>query len=326
MYATLSDLVKINNLGKPYPDIIEYQKQTNQILEDAIWGPSTEGGMCESVLRTSLPEVAWRMINKGVTPGKSSSRSVTFTSGGVEALAKVDERLLQKYGGPNSPKAQAWRLGENQAYQQSMNNKMALTTFFGDEKTNPAGFTGLGAYYYDLTASKCAAAGQIIDAGGSGSNLTSIWLIGWGQNSMHYFYPEGMNLGFRYLDNGRTKSYDSDNGELYVYESQYNWDMGLVVRDYRYGVRIANIDANDTTLNYTDLLIDAMGLMQDENCKMAIYCNRKVWSALNKYAANKSNLSLSIDEFGGKKITHFWGTPIRRCDALNTAEDEVVAS
>lgn len=327
-FATLQDLAKFNSWDGTVSRIIEGQTQVNKILEDMIFGEATDGSVLETVLRTSLPSVAWRLINKGVTPDKSGTRNQTFTTGGVEALAKVDERMLEKHGGVDSPKANNWRLGENQAYLQAMNNKMATTLFYGDERTTPAGFTGLNAYLYSLTNSKCSASAQIVDAGATGSNLTSMYFVFWDQNTIHGFYPEGTTGGFKYRDNGRVKSYDNNNGEFYAYESQYNWDLGLAVRDTRYVARIANVDVNNTTCmtNLFSNMMEAYGRIWDPSVgKGAIYANRQVITQLNKQANTGTNRAVDISIIDGKPVTSFWGLPVHRVDALINAESQVTA-
>ncbi|CQR71377.1 hypothetical protein SOV_17360 [Sporomusa ovata DSM 2662] len=324
-FATYADFASRDGFDPATRKIIEYQSQTNRVLDDMLITEANEKTRCVTTVRTKLPEVAWRMLNRGVKAGKSETSQVSFTSGGMEALAKVDERMLKLNGGIGSEKANDWRLGENSAYQQSMNKKMALTTFYGDEKISPAGFTGLGAYYYSTDITKCSAADYVIDAGGTGDNLTSIYFIVWGQNQIHGFYPQGTTLGFEYRDNGRQKAYDDDGGELYAYESQYNWDLGIAVRDYRYGVRICNLDlATITGDDLVDYLIDGYNRLEDPDAgKAAIYLNRQAMTRVDQLVAKKVNVNMTVDMFAGKKTTHFWGMPFRRCDGILRTESKL---
>jgi hypothetical protein len=325
MFATYADFAAQDGFDPTTRKIIEYQAKTNKILEDMLVTEANEQTRCVSTVRTKLPEVAWRMLNRGTKPGKSESTQISFTSGGMEAFAKVDERMLKLYGGIGSEKANNWRLGENSAYQQAMNNQMAATVFYGDEKLSPAGFTGLGAYYYSTDIEECSAADYVIDAGGTGNNLTSMYFVVWGQNQIHGFYPQGTKLGFEYRDNGRQKAFDENGGELYVYESQYNWDLGVAVRDYRYGVRICNLDlATITADDLVDHIIDAYNRLEDPDAgKAAIYLNRRAMTRIDQLAAKKANVNLTIDSFGGKKLTHFWGLPFRRSDGILMNEGQI---
>lgn len=275
-------------------------------------------------MRTDLPDVAWRLINRGVKPSKSKTKNVSFTCGGLEALAKVDEKLLAINGNSNN-----WRLSENVATQEAMSQKMATTFFYGDEKVNPAGYTGLSAYYYSKANQDSIWADQIIDAGGTGDSLTSLWFVGMGADTVYGIFPEGTSAGFKYRDNGRVKDKDADGGEFYVYESQYNWDMGLAVRDPRYIVRVANISTSALSSANADAFVENMikAYNQIENpdkVNLVIFANRQVQTYLDIIASKKSNVRLTIDEFGGKKVTHFWGVPILRCDAILNTESQIV--
>jgi len=304
--------------------IIELQSQTNRILDVLPFKKCNNKQSEVALMRTDLPDVAWRIINRGVKPSKSKSKQVSFTCGGLEALAKVDEKLLQINGNDNN-----WRLSENVAAQEAMNQKMATTFFYGDEKVNPAGFTGLSAYYYSKANQDSIWADQIIDAGGTGANLTSLWIVGMSYDTVYGIFPEGTSAGFKYRDNGRVKAYDANNAEFYVYESQYNWDMGLAVRDPRYVVRVANIDTTALTANNADAFSEKMvkAYNQIENpdkVRLAIFCNRAVMTYLDIVAMKKNNVRLTIDEWQGKKITHFWGIPILRCDAILNTESQIV--
>lgn len=304
--------------------IIELQSQTNRILDVLPFKQCNQKQQEVALMRTDLPDVAWRLINRGSKPSKSKSKQVSFTCGGLEALAKVDEKLLQINGNSND-----WRLSENIAFQEAMNQKMATTFFYGDEKVNPAGFTGLSAYYYSKANQDKIWADQIIDCGGTGNKLTSLWIVGMGYNTVYGIFPDGTSAGFKYHDNGRTKATDANGGEFYVYESQYNWDMGLAVRDPRYVVRVANINTEALTANDADAFVEKMitAYNQIENpdkVRLAIFANRAVQTYLDILAVKKGNVRLTIDEWQGKKITHFWGAPVLRCDAILNTESQIV--
>ena len=57
--------------------------------------------------------------------------------------------------------------------------------------------------------------------------------------------PRGPRLVCRFTDNGKQTVTDANGGRYDVLESHYKWDCGLSVRDWRYVVRIANIDMDD---------------------------------------------------------------------------------
>ncbi len=305
-----------------YKTIVEMQSKTNKILQVMPYQACNSGTVEKSVVRTELPPVAWRLINKGVTPGKSASKQVSFSCGTMEALAQIDEELVQLNG--NSPE---WRLSENAAFQEAMNQEMAKTFFYGDEKTTPAKFTGLSAYYYSKNEPSLYS-DRIIDAGGTGDNLTSLWMCCFSPNTLYGIFPASTHAGFEYRDNGRVKCYDANNGELWKYESQYKWRSGLCLKDPRYVVRICNIDTTKLTAdNCSDFIgnmIKAFNRIENPDMgTMSIFCNRDIETYLDICATKAPNVRLSIDEFAGKKITHFRGVPILRSDAILTTESAI---
>ena len=312
------------NGNKQYQQIIEQQSKTNKILQVMPFHECNDGQRDMATIRAALPEVAWRMINRGTKPVKTQVKQASFTCGELEGYADVDEKLLKQNGNSNE-----WRLSENAGIQESMNQKMATTFFYGDEKVNPAGFTGLSAYFYSKTHQEKIYADQIIDAGGTGNNLTSLWFVGFGNLSCYGIFPKGSNAGFNYEDMGKVEMRDANGGIFYGYRSKYNWSTGLAVRDPRFIVRVANIDITALTANDADAFIEKLirAYNQIENpdaVNLNIFCNRNVQTYLDILAAKKTNVRLGIDEFAGKKITHFYGVPILRSDAIVNTESAIV--
>lgn len=321
--ATMYDFAA--RLGKDGKDadklVVELQAQCNDIWSVLPFKECNDGTTEKVLLRKSLPEVAWRMINKGVKPTKSASSQAVFSTGGVESLADVDVRLLQL-----NKNSSVWRANENFAHQEAMSQKMCQTIFYGDEKLNPAGFTGLGAFFYSKANQDSLYADQIIDAGGTGNNLTSVWMVTFAQDTVYGIHPAGVAAGYHYEDKGTMFVTDAEGGNLEVARSKYNWDMGLAIRDPRHIVRIANIDVTNTSnTELVKKMIEGFNqLYNPDHGKTVLLCNRKVQTLLSILAADKSNVNLSIDEWAGKKMTHFYGAPIIRNDAILSTEEKLI--
>lgn len=321
--ATLYDIAaRLGKDGKQADQrVVELQAQTNQIWTALPLKPCNEGTKETVLLRYDLPDVAWRMLNQGTTPTKSGTKMASYTTGGVEALAEIDERMMQMNDNSNT-----WRLSENTAHQEAMSQKMCATIFYGDEKINPAGFTGFGAHYYSKKNQDELYSNQIIDAGGTGDHLTSLWIVTFGVDTVYGIHPKNIPAGYKYNDNGRVQLFDARGGKFWGYQSQYNWDMGLAIRDPRYVVRLANIDVKQTSnMEFIDKTITAFNQIHNpDHGRTVILCNKEVETYYAILAAKKENVNLRIDEFGGKKITHFWTAPILRNDAILNTESQLV--
>src|SRR6185369_6127768 len=104
--------------------------------------------------------------------------------------------------------------------------------------------------------------GNIVNAGGTSANSnTSIWLIGWGQNTVHGLFPKGSKAGLQVRDMGEVALTDANNNVYQGYRTHFKWDCGISVRDWRYVVRIANINVNNgavTTPNFVNTLVTAV--------------------------------------------------------------------
>lgn len=319
----LLDIAKrVDPSGKTLP-IAEALTQMNEILLDLPFEECNDGSGHIGVTRVGLPSVTWTQLNYGVQPSKSVTAQIKDGCGMLEAYSEVDKRVIERAKDPNSV-----RLQEDIAFLEAMNQEMASKMFYGNIATDPKGFTGL-APRFNL---KSAASGaNIVDAGGADSGgMTSIWLCGWGPQSGYALYPQNSKAGFTHEDKGQVTLLDAANGKYEGYQSHYKWDIGLHIRDWRYFVRIANIDVSELKKDATagadlvDLMAQAVELLPNLNLVNPVfYCNQTVKSMLRRQLSNKENVSLSLDTAGGKSVMAFDNIPVRRCDKLVNTEATV---
>lgn len=324
-YLTLMDWAKRLDPDGKVPEIVEMLSQVNEILMDMLW---TEGNLPtghQCTVRTGLPSVYWRLLNRGVQPSKSTTAQITESVGMLEAWSEVDEKLANLNGNVSS-----FRLSEAKAFIEAMSQEMASTLFYGNSSLSPEEFNGLSVRYSSLSAGNGE---NIISAGGSGSDNTSIWLVVWGERSVYGIFPKGSQAGLKHEDLGvQTVENVGGNGtRLRVYQDKFNWDAGVALKDWRYVSRIANIDVSNLVsgVGAADLvenMIKATHRIHDLNAgKAAFYCNRTVFQYLDiqRRDAVQSGGQLSYDVVDGKRVMSFRGIPIRRCDALLESEATV---
>ena len=320
---TLADVASRMDDKGNISDIIEMLTETNEILEDATWLEANGFTEHKTTVRSGLPQGTWRMLNYGVQPEKSTTVTIKDSMGMLESYALTDKALADLNG--NSA---AWRLSEERAFVEGMNQNLANTLFYGDTSTTPQRFTGLAPRFN----SKAAENGQnIIDAGGTGNDLTSIWLCVWGPNTLHGIYPKGSKAGLVIRDLGEDTVKDAEGGEYQAYRTHYKWDAGLTLRDWRYVVRIANINWQQLTkdaqagADLIDLMTQAIELLPNANMGRAVfYVNRKVRSFLRRQIANKvAGSTLTMEQVAGKHVVSFDGIPVKRSDALLLSEAQV---
>ena len=328
---TLADWAKRTDPDGRVPVIAELLSQSNEILEDCVFKEGNLPTGERVVIRTGLPTVYWRALNQGIPNSKSVTAQVDEACGMLEARSEVDKDLAMLNGNTAQ-----FRLSEDTAFLEAMNQTMATTLFYGNPGTDPKQFLGLAPRYSALTGSNNAQ--NVITAGGSdATSNTSIYLVVWGDNTVYCPFPKGSKAGLMHEDLGEQTVYNSDGTRLQAYATRYQWKNGLVVKDWRYVVRICNIDTDDLIGQVTTQAASAStaiiklmsrALYRIPNMAMgraAFYMNRTVHSGLAIAALDKSQYVLKVNEglsqFGMPySWLSFQGVPLRRTDAIVNTE------
>ncbi len=331
---TLADWAKRLDPEGKVGDIVELLSQTNEILTDMVF---VEGNLPTGhriVIRTGLPAVYYRAINQGVPASKSETTQVDESCGMLEARSQIDVELLNLNG--NSAE---FMMSEDAAFIESMNQTMAGAVFYGNPAADPRQFLGVQTRYSAISGAANGA--NVLSAGGStASQQMSVYLMAWGSQTCFGIFPKGSQAGLKHQDLGEDDVPDANGNLFRARKGLYGWKNGLVVKDWRYIVRICNIDRVDllaqtgtqaptaatNIINMMSRAIDrlpSMGLGRP-----VFYCNRTVMSLLRIAALNRSNAALGIQDaltqFGKpfKELT-FLGIPIRCVDQLATTEGVV---
>jgi hypothetical protein len=299
-----------------------------------LWMQCNDGAGHKTTVRTGLPAATWRLLNYGVQKSRSTTSQIRDATGMLESYSDIDKALADLNG--NSAE---FRMGEDMAFIEAMNQAMQGSVLYGSTAVNPERFTGLAPRFSTIAGAPSGA--NIVDAGGTGATNTSIWLVGWGQNTCHGLFPSGSKTGLQVRDMGEVALYDAQQNVYQGYRTHFKWDCGLSVRDWRFVVRIANINVTGgivTTSNLINTLIQAVnklpfvsaagnspppGGTRPGQVNTAFYCNRMVRSALDIQAMAKSNAFLTIETRDSRPYTAFRGIPIRLCDQILNNEARV---
>ena len=329
---TLADWAKRSDPDGRVPIVAELLSQSNEILDDCVFKEGNLPTGERVVIRTGLPGVYWRALNQGIPSTKSTTAQIDEACGILEARSEVDKDLAMLNGNTAQ-----FRLSEDTAFLEAMNQTQAETLFYGNPGTDPKKFLGLAPRYSDLSADNSV---NILNAGGSGSDNASVYLVVWGDNTVYCPFPKGSKAGLTHEDLGEQTVYNSDGTRLQAFATRYQWKNGLVVKDWRYVVRICNIDISDllgqsstqaSTASTALIKLMARALYRIPNMAMgraAFYMNRTVHSGMAISALDKSQSVLSIQEglsqFGSaQSYLSFLGVPLRRVDALLNTESAV---
>jgi hypothetical protein len=325
---TLLDWAKRLDPDGTTPTIVELLNQTNEILTDMQWIEGNLPTGHRTTIRTGLPTVYWRLLNQGVTPSKSTTAQVDEQSGMLEAWSEVDVDLALLNGNVAS-----LRLSEARAFLEAMNQEMASTLFYGNSGLAPEEFTGLSARYSSLSATN---ADNIVNMAGtqdSPSDLTSMWLVAWSPETVFGLFPKGSKAGLVHNDYGETTvevTAGVAGNRMRALQDRYQWKAGLCVKDWRYVVRVCNIDLSDldaapTTAALIPALEDAVERLPNSLGKRVIYVNRSIRKRLRREAriAVGNGGGITYDNVMGKPIMSFGDIPIRLSDAILKTETAV---
>lgn len=327
-YLDLIDLYKSQDKSGNLVDVIEMLAEQNPILTDARYMECNSGAQHMTTVRAGLPDVSWGRLYKGTPNSKSSRVQVTDTTGFVEGRSAVDARLVDELSNGKGPQM---RLSEASSFIEAIGQEVASKIFYGNDVETPEAFMGLAPRFNSLSARN---GGQIIDAGGTGSDNTSIWIVAWGDMQCSLLYPQGSYMGVKRDDRGKQRVTDSDQNAYDAYEEVFRQHVGLCVRDWRYVSRIANIDVSNMKAGSVPLytyLRKAYYKLQSRRVpggKIMIYANRDVLEALDALATNQGTtdnfVRLTRKEVEGEEVLSYRGIQLRETDALLNTEARVV--
>jgi hypothetical protein len=323
---TLQDWATTRDPNDKYAKIAELLSQDNEVLLDM---PYLEGNLPtghKTTVRTGLPASTWRAINQGVPATKGAAAPITFATAMLEQRSQVDKALAEL----NDDLA-AYRMNEAKPHYEAMSQDMATTLFYGNEALEPEKFTGLARYYNSLSGA--ASSENVVSHGGSGSDQSSIYIIRWGENTIHGIYPKGSPAGLQHEDIGLDDASDASGNPFRAFKDHWVWKNGLAVRDWRAGVRVCNIDTSVIRTNdaggvtaIKDLirsLIIASERLRGEGSGGIMYMNRTCKTALRLGILEKVANNLSYETVAGKEVMVFDEMIVRTTDALLTTETAV---
>jgi hypothetical protein len=329
--VTMADLAKeIGPDGKPIR-MAQLLDQENEILTDIPW---VQGNLITGhrmAADTSLPSINYRRANKGVALSKGTAGQFDEVCARMEAFSEVDEIIHDL-----SPNPGTVRLNQARRHMQAMGQKFATSLFYGNVVTNPDEFNGLASRYTAAVAASTIYYDQMVDGTGTQSDNTSIWLVGWSENTVFGIYPQNMTGGLQHNDLGKQmlqeNTGDQATSRRMVYTDQFFWNCGLAVADWRYVVRICNLDASNlradsSAADLVKLMIAAYHRIPNpSSVRLVWYVNRRVLTALHIQSLTKSQYMTTFDGVAGRPVTTFMGIPLRTVDALTIAEAAITFS
>lgn len=318
---TLLDAAKRTDPSGKIAAIVELLAQTNEVLDDMTWKEGNLPTGNQTTVRTALPSVSWRRVNQGVVPSKSTTAQIDDQAAMLEAWSEVDTEVLKLNGN-----TAAARLSEARAFLEAMNQEMAQTLFYGNGGADPEEFTGLAPRYSSTTAPY---GGNVIKAGSVDTDNTSIWLVAWSDETASGLYAKGSTAGLQHNDYGEVTVEmvaGLPGARMRAMQERWQWKAGLMVKDWRYIIRICNIDVS--LLNGATPP-DLISLMEQAEESLPGRLGRRVWYMNRTVRRNLRRIQrlavgngggLTFENYMGKRVLFFGETPIRTVDAIVNTE------
>lgn len=326
-YPTLSDIAKMMDPdGKP-AKMIEILAQSNVILDDM---PFYEGNLPtghQVSVDVALPSGSIRKLNTGTVPTKGQAAQFVEQAAIYDIWSQVDVKLAEKMGNVGE-----FRMQNARKFIEGLNQTMVLTTLYGNPATTEGEFSGLLTRCNAISGATNA--NNVIDGGGSGSDNTSLLLVGYGPNAVHGMFPRGSQAGMQHHDLGIQliqNAAGTTGANMLAYVDEWIWDMGLVVEDWRFLVRICNIDVSNmraqaSAANLTDLMMQAQEcLPYTAGIRPVFYMPRMLRTHLRRQRRSdvQTGGQLHYEVVDGKRIDYFDGIKIEVLDRFSLAETRV---
>lgn len=325
-FLTLADFRKQLNPRGEVARVAKILDQTNGLNEHMPMVEANGAFTHTETIEAGLPEVYYISINQGAPPSKAVTAQVTEGMSILTGRAIVHKELVI------DPKKRA----SMRAYQgdrtiQAMAQRDARTDIYGNPKVDPKEHAGLAVRYATFAE---ANAQNMIDAGGS-DDLTSMYLLGLHPETIFSLYPMGaaQTMGIERHDHGLIQIQDPNGAAgsyMDVYAESFARRKGLCVKNWRYGVRICNIDTGDliatggtqatsAATNILRLMARAKEKPPKEGgtgVRWVWIANRTVMTGLELLAMEKQSSVLTVEEGINSFKYKAFGIPLVTMDQL----------
>ena len=341
-WPTILDVASRMDAEGNIPNVAEMLSQENSMYQDAPFVEANERTGHMFVFRTSIPTGAWRQYNVGTAQSKSTTAKSRVGIGMLEDYSIVDRALAEHTGD-----VAKFRQSEDVAFLEGMGQTIQQTVIYGNVATTPASFQGLSTFYNTVNTSNAQNAANVLDGGGTGSSNCSLWMLGWGPETIFAIFPAGSHAGLDFEDKSDVRAaYDSVGNPYEAYTGWFRQQMGLVPKDWRYGARIANIDVTSAGLagaNALDIFATMAEMqflfpkltsttsgitktdapMDDVGVRTVFYANRTLLHWMQVQAMRDRNVLARQEDYAGVVTDSWRGLPIKLQDQLTNTESRV---
>jgi len=324
---TIADVTRSIDPNGDAAMIAEILNETRAVLDDIPWLPGNLEGGHRTTVRTSLPVVSARVANQGTSHTKATEAQIQDAAAIFESKSEIDKIVAETGGMGMVP---IHRANQGRAHIEAIGQKLSDTLWYGSAAVSEE-FIGFANRYNSLSGN---VASNVIDAGGTGSDNSSIWLVCWGPSKVHGIYPKGTIGGLERDDRGLVDIVDATGigGATFVgYREYFRWRCGLAIPDWRCVVRIANIDISNlvalsSNADLPELMIQAIETIPNPDAgRCVFYMNRTTRKGLRLIERRDVRTGGMLDymDMAGRRVLMFGEIPVRLEDGLTETESQI---
>ncbi len=297
---TLLDLAKSLDPNGILVDVASTLRQASPLFEHMPWIQANGLDTHTFSVETKLPEIGVRRLNQGVPVSKGSKTQRVETLYRYEGWSEHDVIEIDM-----APNPKQYRYDMDIAYFSALAMQANKDLYYA----NPSLKADIGKSKGLATRLSKINGENVFSVGGTGSNLSSIYIVKQHVTGCTLAYPKGLkNVGIYKDDKGvQTKQYTDDDGverALDVYRTKIGLALGLVVQKENYIARVGNIstDTGSTATKGKDIIDavnKAMNRIGDGPGDVRIYCSTGVKDILDQYISEKQIITNNTaDPFG----------------------------
>ncbi len=332
----LIDNLKLVQDGKFVP-WAETLTENSPFLFDLAIMPATGILSDQGSRETSLPTP--QIINVGAGHQSSTVRWDTFKE---NISIFVDRADIPKHVLDLQPDKLAFRAKVEDRHMEGFGQGVTNHMFYGTSVATPEKFDGLDVRYSvpDSTdptnPSSASADAFVFDAGGSGGDTMSVWLVQHGLDKIKGITPindpmmgiekTDSGLVYQVTDSTYTKV-DASRTSRQTWRTEFEWKIGLSVVDMRAVARIRNIESGIDNLDadFLQLIFQAEEEVFKGSGQIFAYVPKRMMTFLKVMAEAKQNVIYDTNNIYGILLHRIGDILLRPEDALSISETSVAA-
>jgi hypothetical protein len=311
---TLDEVVKRTAPDGTMQAIVDNLMEENMILQDAIARESNGIFSNKTTRWTKEPSGGYRKLNEGGIYEKGVTGVVIDTIGMLDTWSRVDKVEARAAANPTQ-----FLNDEMMSFVRGLGKTVAGDIIYSNTDTTPEQFTGIAPRLASL-----ATTANVLNAGGTGSDLTSIYVMDWAPDKVHLIFPKNSKAGIDREDLGLIQAFDTATppAPYMAFVNHFTWDIGLAVKNEKSIGRVANIEtAGVANIFDEDDLIILMTRMT-KGAGRVIYVNETIMAQMQIRMKDKENVNFTSSDGldGGGPVMRFNGVPVHQVDQILNTE------